>query len=406
MAAPNAAGSPGSAVRPWPRLARMSAGPPRSVATTGRPAPGGLQQGEAEGLGEGGVHEDAAPRGGEGVERGDVLGRVAPGQGHAAPQPVPVDRREERAVDLHLLLGAVVHPVAQPRDDGEVGRVGEPRRLGVHVDQRGEVLLPHGPGDGEDEGPAGLAQEWRQQSLGGGEVGPRRHELDARRDLVDAPGANAVVRGDLPLGLVARGRDHRVRPRDGAGFPHDPGVERRSPARGALVERQRVRGVDHRRVEARPRRERRLGRVGEVGVEHVGGPVDLEVGQQRLGEGGQLVGQVVLAQVSRARRREPPDRHPRGDLLRGRGVGGAEGGLVEPAGDDLHAHPRHGALRPGRPEDVGDVTARVLGHPVGHRGRLEAAAEGDVNDPHPGLRELTVPWANDPPPGGVPRASF
>ena len=141
-------------------------------------------------------------------------------------------------------------------------------------------------------------------------------------------------------------------------------------------------GVDHRDAVAVARGERGLGRVGEVGVDHVGPAGRGEMIDERAGEAGDLACEVVLAKIAGPRRREAEDAEPGRHRLLGQRVGRAERGLLKAARDDLHLDAGQAGLGARGAEHVGDVPAGVLRDPVGHRGRLDASTERDVHDPH------------------------
>ena len=99
-----------------------------------------LDQGQAEGLGEGGVDEYAMPAGGETVDLGDIVGGVVLRVRDAAIEIVSVDEVEHLFED-HPLRPAEIRDVIPGADEqDEVGSLSELVVFAVRPDQGLQVL--------------------------------------------------------------------------------------------------------------------------------------------------------------------------------------------------------------------------------------------------------------------------
>ena len=302
---------------------------------------------------------------------------------------MPVDRIEELGKDGAPFRPAAFEPVAQAGKDHEIGLRAQPGRSTEGLDQHGEVLLRHGSGDSEDDRLVRLTQEGRYQiacAVPG--VLPDAGHLHARHDPVDAAYPGGRVGQDLPLAFVARGADDRRRGTDRAIFLGDPAIQlgcqfgSGSGDGSALVQPERMRGVDEGYSELALDLGGDVGGIGEVGVDDVRqAAARPQVREQSIDEGGTILRQGFLGQIARIAAVDAADhacvRNPFLALRMDR----AEPFIDEAPCDDL----RQLDIVPPRQrfhlaENIGDVAAGILGNSVLNRLCPKAASQRDRHD--------------------------
>ena len=132
-------------------------------AVTGRddrqPEARGLDERQPERLVPCRVDEQSPSARGESVELGDGFGRVTRRQRHPAAESVPLHERVQPLELRRLLVALRPDPPVLSGHDDEVRPPPQRARAAVRVEQRRQVLLRHGPGDGEQERTLRIVEE-------------------------------------------------------------------------------------------------------------------------------------------------------------------------------------------------------------------------------------------------------
>ena len=133
-------------------------------------------------------------------------------------QIMRVDGIDQRAHHLHLFGLALFYRAAQARQDHQIGVVAQcADGKGFH--QRAEIFLGDGPGDGEHQWLAAIAQKRRNERRRRCDILRARLPLiDARYHAVHLAFDICAISRHLPLALVPGRSDHRICRRHGLAF--------------------------------------------------------------------------------------------------------------------------------------------------------------------------------------------
>ena len=127
----------------------------------GQAAGGRLDQGQAEGFGQGRIDEHPAGSRRQAVDQGHVVGRMVLGIGDPAVEVVAVDQQQQLGPDLFGPRIQVPDVIPVAGHHQQIGQFLQFRVLTVGGNQRGDVLAGVRARQGQDHGLLGLAQKAR-----------------------------------------------------------------------------------------------------------------------------------------------------------------------------------------------------------------------------------------------------